>query len=86
MKVITTPQLRKLIARAVELDLNRKGPYGIMQRIDPDGKHVLNAVMMHNDCQVRCHILTKLSNRSKPSATELDVTLEDFNALPDYHK
>ena len=56
-----------------EADLNT-----LHEHVDPDGTHVLNMHMLHNDNEMRTWWLVKAKNSMTPTDLWLDVDLDVF--------
>lgn len=72
VRIANTATLKKLLAKA-----GREVPPGL----DPVGVHVLSDVMMHNDADVRCRVLVKITDTMEPFELLLDVPPADWDRL-----
>ena len=90
MRVATTEQLIKLNDDAIREDFNRSmDPEVLKDMADPDGKHVLIPLMLHEhksgvrcDPHIRCRVFIKRPNTLEPEVAMLDVAIEAMNVLP----
>lgn len=81
-KVMTTKELIRLVT----LNLQRtegRNPRIDLSTLDDNGKHVVVQPYLHNDTDIRCIVLTKRTNSNEPYEIVLEMTLDDFNNLPD---
>ena len=81
VRVITTPDLVELNRRAVKAKRNRSFTDDTYYLLDPDGIHVVAWSMLHNDVEIRAHILMKFTGQEAPVNGYLDMSIEDFNTL-----
>jgi hypothetical protein len=83
VKICYTGRLWVLNGKAVrDGEGNRWLSADLINRLDPDGTHVLNGIVGLED-GVRCAVLAKVTGSDQPVAAMLDLSYEDFNALPD---
>jgi hypothetical protein len=54
----------------------------LKRRIDPEGTHVVDLALLHNDVEVRAFWLVKLDGIDEPFGVNFAVPLADFNKLP----
>jgi hypothetical protein len=83
--VVSTPRLAELNYRAVRERRNRALTDECIDALDPEGIHVLMFSMVHNDCEMRTQWMLKFRDRDaadSPLMGFVDMTFEDFNALP----
>lgn len=83
VKIITTPDLIALNRSAVKAKRNRSFIDGIEDLLDPDGIHVVCYSMLHNDVEIRTNLLLKFKDTAEPVPGWLDMSIEDFNKLPE---
>jgi len=76
-QLLSTNALLHLNKVAVDLDLNESmHPDLLAMDLDPEGLHVLQRVLLHNDKEYRCQILMKTNGSDEPVTGWLDVPLE----------
>lgn len=81
-RIALAEQLRHLNNKARHQDFNRQLDWTeVGKEIDPDGAHLLEAIMMHNDDHLRCRVLIKTIGSMEPMEVWLDVSFEDFESL-----
>lgn len=84
--VMDTPTFIRANANAVKLNQNRSVVDEFIATLDPDGTHVVTFTMDHVNFEgtpgIRCHIYCKVKNSNEPVAVWIDVTHEEFLALP----
>jgi hypothetical protein len=87
MKVADTATLLALAQDADKDRRNQRMKTGYLQEdLDPDGLHVIEHYFLHDDFEVRCHWLMKVKGSMQPVSGVLDITVGQFNALPDYEE
>lgn len=86
MKVVDTKTLKRMTQRARVLGYNRTLHLGVEKTLDPNGKHVLSHEFIHGDVQcLRCGcVLLKLRGYDKPVNCVLDLSIDDWNRIPEY--
>jgi hypothetical protein len=86
MKIVDTPTLKRLAARARRLGLNRLLPGPVEKALDPRGRHVLSRPFIHGEVEcIRCAVvLVKVKGRDEPHEGQLDFSIDDWNRLPEY--
>jgi hypothetical protein len=88
-KIATTPELISMNERAVKQGANRALSDETIERLDPEGLHVVYLSMLHSngygrgDC-LRIFLLIKFSNSDIPREGIVDVDIDQFNNLRDY--
>lgn len=74
--VITTPMLLAMARTADKHRLNRRLVTEALEKdLDPDGLHVVGMTMLHNEDQMRCEVLMKMSDTDEPTKAWVDVPL-----------
>lgn len=60
----------------------------LTERLDPEGKHVLDPVMLHNDgVEMRCLLLLKLEGEERPiERYPFDVPIKRWGKLKEYEE
>lgn len=83
LRVVTTPQLRRIVRRSEECGLSRLPSDLLWDEIAPDGKHVLQAAFLPGEEGfVRTFAMCKLKKGSDPAELWIDVTTETWERLP----
>ena len=86
-KLVTTAALTRLNLTARRKGFNRKLTKEQLGALDPDGVHVVHTHYPHGDAQcVRCLLFCKLAGSPDAATASIDVTFEDFEALPTYEE
>jgi hypothetical protein len=84
-KVVTTPQLLAVNANSEKHGYNRLLPASVIDKLDPNGFHVVKVHFVHGDVQCfRCLVHTKIKDHEEPVEGPLDINIEEYNKLPDY--
>jgi hypothetical protein len=85
-RVMDTPTLIKINKTAVRLGQNRSLVDEFYDVLDPDGTHVVTFAMDHMNYQgvpgIRCQIYCKVKRSDEPVSIWIDVSHEEFRALP----
>jgi hypothetical protein len=77
-RVVTRPILKRLNAKAIRLKLNRTMRPDRIARLSAHQVFPITQAALHNDDHLRCRIILN----EEGHAAELDISLDDFNALP----
>lgn len=88
-RVASAKKLRRLAARAQELNLNRKAPPEVIERLDPNGYNVIDPIMEHHyidgrETDLKHHrtvVYAKLIGSDKPSQFMLDIEDRELRKL-----
>lgn len=91
IRVVNTTTLRRLMTAADTHDFNRRIDPSIP--LDPDGWHVLSLILFDHNRGIgaapggdpihhRLSVLAKMVGTGNPASLTLDVTADDWNALP----
>lgn len=89
-RVATQTDVRVIAANAAELDYNRQVGSDIIHKLDPEGRSLLTAMMIHEhahfekvDPHMRAVAYLKVSNTNEPVKVIIDVPMTDWDALPE---
>ena len=77
--VTSTDGLLSMHDNAVRFDLNRRLSEDRKKSLDPNGVHVLQFSMVHNDDHMRGLWLTKIEGEDTPAHSWVDCSFEAFN-------
>jgi len=81
-KYFTFDLLRKANRKARRYNLNRKLEPSFFKEIDPEKVYPVSFTMIHNDDHMRVRFVHNGGGYREGSASWIDMTLEDYNALP----
>ena len=83
LRVVTTPQLHRIVRRSEECGLSRLPSDLLWDDIEPDGKHVLQAAFLPGEERfVRTFAMCKLKKATAPAELWIDVTTDEWERLP----
>ena len=84
-RIMDTPTLIKANETAIRLEQNRTVTDEFIDKLDPDGTHVIGFSMDHVNFYgtpgIRCHIHCKVKVSKVPVDVWIDITHEEFLAL-----
>jgi hypothetical protein len=80
MKIITTDVLLHLNQDAQQRNRAFNHEW-LVANADPDGFHVIDQVLLHNDVEWRTKVLVKVKDTNQPASGFLDVSFENWNAV-----
>jgi hypothetical protein len=86
MKVIDTPKLLTLHAEARKRNHSRFLAPGVVDRLDPGGRHVISGTtcLVADGAAVRCLLFLKFKDRELPLEAWLDIVTDAYNAIPEH--
>lgn len=79
--VLGTEQLRQINDDAIAAGLNRSAKREIIDRMAPDGIHIVGFSMIHNDTEIRAEILCKEKGKEAPTHLWLDMSFENWGQI-----
>ena len=89
-KMTNTAGLIRLIEAAQAAGYNRTLPQVDVERLDPEGFHIITDMMIHShaagepvDPHYRCSVMAKVTDQDEPFEGYLDVSFENFDILTD---
>ncbi len=77
-----THTFRRLNADAVDNQRNRAITDKGESILDPDGFHVVAFSMFHNEDEMRCQFLCKVTDSMEPVELWLDMDIDEYFELP----
>lgn len=84
-KAVTTDILVKMIQDAENNDYNRLPVENLADDLDPNGIHILEALMIHEHAQgvsvaphVRCQVFAKMKDSMQPAIFTMDTNMKMF--------
>ena len=77
-RISTTRQLKALNSLAISNEYNRAISDTGVKLLDPDGIHVVDFTMVHNDDHMRIGFLSKFINVDEPIHLWVDASFEDY--------
>jgi len=89
-KVAHSDEIRAIQWRSEQREFNRTLPAEWIEKLDPEGHHLIVSIMSHQhtggravEPHLRARVLLKLKDRGAddPAVAHLDMTYEDYNAL-----
>lgn len=80
MKIITTDILLHLNQDAQQRNRAFNAEW-LAANVDPDGLHVIDQVLLHNDVEWRTKVLVKVKDSLEPASGFLDVSFENWHAV-----
>lgn len=89
-KALTAPLLSTLNAMAAKKGYNRQIADDAIDRLDPKGVNIAEALMMHEHAggvpvapHIRARVLMKWKMDPKPHEVMLDISMDAWDVLPD---
>jgi hypothetical protein len=76
--VITTPVLHNLNRDAQHRNRSLKTEW-LDKNVDPDGYHLLEQILLHNEVEWRCRVLIKVRGSMEPEIGWIDVSFDNWN-------
>lgn len=77
-RISTTRELKALNSLAVTNNYSRAISDTGIKLLDPDGIHLVDFTMVHNDDHMRIGFLSKFTNVDEPIHLWVDASFEDF--------
>lgn len=77
-RISTTRELKALNSLAISNKYNRAISDTGIKLLDPDGIHLVDFTMIHNDDHMRIGFLSKFINVDEPIHLWVDASFEDF--------
>lgn len=81
-RVAFTPTLRDLVRAGARHNYNRQLAWEEIEKvIDPEGAHLFEQIILHNDDHWRCWLLMKFIGDNEPHRVIMDMSMEDWERL-----
>lgn len=81
-KFFTTNNIRSIRINAERAKLDRSPSMSLQNSLDPEGVHLIqNHISLDGGRFVRCIVIFKIKDRDDGKAAQIDMTLQDYNAL-----
>lgn len=80
-KVLTGYEITVLNRKAIQAKRNRTLTTAAIEALDWEGVNIVSWSMLHNDVEIRCHIMAKFYADDEPHSLWLDMSIKDFNKL-----